>query len=492
MSISGRSGRNLLSPTFADDASFRQPPRVPSPLAIAEMPQTTNEPSKTLAPPEPAARPASLSRSPVRSPLRERFDQENKLADPFALSDSAEPSVKEVKEIKDESPATAAQHYSAVYELKVPEIAVAPETETQPIAETQVDIKHTSIVRRRSQTMPSMPYATDDVRHSTDYVDSVHGYDHYSAQLDHVHSNSDVAEIADTEADEDRAKRIQSVYQEYWTDQHYLDGSEEWENTQQMHHEAQYQSRPSVPSSNYDRQTWRDSTQDYYETQNWQQGHQRDVSYDQRYQPHERYNSNERYQHPRPVQHPIGLGIDSNWESTPPRPSFHSRPSTSYSTSSLPHQRTPSKPLEPLNDLPTRYKLDELASPISFSKPRRFAGSAGRDSSLPRSQSPAQLLSSSWSNLQDLPTPHRLRRSGSFSSLDFAPVRKFAGATEVDASDTGSIRSMRSVARTEANLMAVSAGAGRVNKLPHDLVPLGKAGMMAQLRPQNYGDVRYV
>jgi hypothetical protein len=102
------------------------------------------------------------------------------------------------------------------------------------------------------------------------------------------------------------------------------------------------------------------------------------------------------------------------------------------------------------------------------------------------------VLSSSWSNLQDLPTPHRLRRSGSFSSIDFAPVRKFAGTTEVDAGDTGSIRSMRSIARTEASLMAVSAGAGRVNKLPQDLVPLGKAGMMAQLRPQNYGDVRYV
>jgi hypothetical protein len=59
----------------------------------------------------------------------------------------------------------------------------------------------------------------------------------------------------------------------------------------------------------------------------------------------------------------------------------------------------------------------------------------------------------------------------------------------VDAGDTGSIRS---IARTEASLMAVSAGAGRVNRLPQDIVPLGKAGMMAQLRPQNYGDVRYV
>jgi hypothetical protein len=491
MSISGRSGRNLLTPTFAEDpnSSFKQPPRVPSPLAFAsEMsPQSNDQPSKALAPPEQISRAASPSRSIVRSPLRERFDQEeNTLTDPFTPPVSKPESP--VKEVKEGPPAIAQQEYSAVYELKVPDAAMP--RETPPATGVQFEEKHMSITRRRSQTVPSILHSTEDVRHSTGYVNSVDHYDHQSAELDRVHSNTE-----DVEADEDRAKRIQSVYQEYWNDAHYLDGSEEWEATQHAHHQVQHQTRPPVASSIYDqRQTWRDSAQDYYETQNWQQEHHREASYDHRYQPHEyqsheRYHSQERYQHPRSGQHPIGLGIDSNWESPPPRPSFHSRPSTSYSTSSLPSQsRTPSKPLEPLNDLPTRYKLDELASPISFSKPKRFAGPAGRDQSLPRSQSPVQVLSSSWSNLQDLPTPHRLRRSGSFSSIEFAPVRKFA-PSEVDAGDTGSIRS---IARTEASLMAVSAGAGRVNRLPQDIVPLGKAGMMAQLRPQNYGDVRYV
>ena len=48
------------------------------------------------------------------------------------------------------------------------------------------------------------------------------------------------------------------------------------------------------------------------------------------------------------------------------------------------------------------------------------------------------------------------------------------------------------MARTEASLMAVSAGAGGVNRLPQDLVPMGKAGALSNLRPQNYENVRYV
>jgi hypothetical protein len=67
-------------------------------------------------------------------------------------------------------------------------------------------------------------------------------------------------------------------------------------------------------------------------------------------------------------------------------------------------------------------------------------------------------------------------------------MRKYAGS-EVDAGDTASIRSF---ARTEQSLMAVSAGAGRINRLPQDVVPLGKSGALASLRPQNYNGNRYI
>jgi len=67
-------------------------------------------------------------------------------------------------------------------------------------------------------------------------------------------------------------------------------------------------------------------------------------------------------------------------------------------------------------------------------------------------------------------------------------MRKYAGS-EVDAGDTASIRSF---ARTEQSLMAVSAGAGRIDRLPQDVVPLGKAGLLASLRPQNYDGNRYI
>jgi len=67
-------------------------------------------------------------------------------------------------------------------------------------------------------------------------------------------------------------------------------------------------------------------------------------------------------------------------------------------------------------------------------------------------------------------------------------VRKYAGS-EVDAGDTASIRSL---ARTEQSLMAVSGGAGRIDRLPQDLVPMGKRGALANLRPQNYNGNRYI
>jgi hypothetical protein len=313
----------------------------------------------------------------------------------------------------------------------------------------------------------------------------------------------------DGEADEDQTTRIHSVYQEYWNDSTYYDGSEEWD---ALPHQSttEVPALPrTVPSYPYNRD-WRESTLDFnerdtwegskhthpHEQETWQEGqyveaHERETWEESQYvQPHKR----ERWAGNQYVQPHYNDSYES-WaepgraiDSSGPRPYVHPRHSASYSTSSLPARSQTPQLTEPLTELPTtRYKLDEFSSGIAYSKPRRFVGAAERDSPVPRSASPAQLLSSSWSTLPELPVPHRLRRSGSFSSLEFAPSRKF-GTHEADAGDTASIRSF---ARTEASLMAASLGAGRTDRLPQDIVPLGKAGALASLRPQNYGDVRY-
>jgi hypothetical protein len=472
-SISGRSGRSLLAPSMPHDQSLnlalKPPSRAPSPLAIAdyhqpqqsrdESPPNATGPSRVQSFDVPPPSPAKLQ---SRSPLRERQVQEAEVSqeNPFSPESTNPAEVSDVPQNRIADPKTYTEHpantFAATYPESTGEHAATPINN----AEGQADSTQTS--REISA------YGSDfDERRPNSRIEG----ETFHTQTSHTYHDTEFR--VEGEADEDRAKRIQSVYKEYWNDSQYYDGSEDWEALQQNNQNgAAYEPRPPMPPKNI-KPAWRDSAQDYYETQDWQ--------HDNRGYGYEHYDQTQ----PR---HHFGLGIDSQWDSPPPRPSHYSRPSTSYSTSSVPSRtRTPSKPLEPLQDLPTtRYKLDELASPISFSKPRRFVGTGGRDSPA-RPASPAQVLSSSWSNLAELPVPHRLRRSGSFSSLDFAPVRKFA-PSEVDAGDTGSIRSF---ARTEANLMAVSAGAGRVDRLPHDLVPMGKSGAMTNLRPQNYGDIRY-
>lgn len=62
---------------------------------------------------------------------------------------------------------------------------------------------------------------------------------------------------------------------------------------------------------------------------------------------------------------------------------------------------------------------------------------------------------------------HMLRKSGTFTALDFAPPRKFAN--EDSMSDAGSIRSNRS-GLSAAQAHAIRGGAGRVSRLPDDTV----------------------
>lgn len=62
---------------------------------------------------------------------------------------------------------------------------------------------------------------------------------------------------------------------------------------------------------------------------------------------------------------------------------------------------------------------------------------------------------------------HVLRKSGTFTGLDFAPPRKFADSDT--RSETGSIRSNRS-GISAAQLGAIRSGAGRISRLPGDTI----------------------
>ena len=75
---------------------------------------------------------------------------------------------------------------------------------------------------------------------------------------------------------------------------------------------------------------------------------------------------------------------------------------------------------------------------------------------------------------------HLLRKSSTFTALDFAAPRKFV---DNDArSDAGSIRSNRS-GMSQAQLSAIRGGAGRISRLPGDTIFTQEA-MGNKLKPQ--------
>ncbi|KAI1343969.1 hypothetical protein F5Y15DRAFT_182844 [Xylariaceae sp. FL0016] len=155
----------------------------------------------------------------------------------------------------------------------------------------------------------------------------------------------------------------------------------------------------------------------------------------------------------------------------------------------------PKKPLPPpssLSTLPTPSKLRDdsfaLLGSIEFAPPPTFKDqAAGRSQSPIGERRPYQLntpihspLVSAFDETAALPSPHLLRKSGTFTALDFAPPRRFKDADSM--SETGSIRSNRSGIST-ANLSAIRGGAGRVSRLPGDQV-FTQASMSDQLKPQ--------
>ncbi|KAL8926402.1 MAG: hypothetical protein Q9208_002945 [Pyrenodesmia sp. 3 TL-2023] len=134
-------------------------------------------------------------------------------------------------------------------------------------------------------------------------------------------------------------------------------------------------------------------------------------------------------------------------------------------------------PPGPLQILPSPHLLkeDSFALPIDFAPPTSYKErQAGRPES-PRGGSrpyspmvSAHLpLASSFDDLSVMPSPHLLRKSGTFTALDFAPPPRFKSSD--NGSDTGSIRSNRS-AMSAQQLHSIRAGAYRVSRIPKEVV----------------------
>jgi len=157
----------------------------------------------------------------------------------------------------------------------------------------------------------------------------------------------------------------------------------------------------------------------------------------------------------------------------------------------------PKKQLPPpkaLTSLPTPHMLREdtalILNPTEFAPPTTFRDNQnGRRPDSPmgiqRPYSPAvkafSPLVPAFDDLSAMPSPHHLRKSGMFNSLDFAPPSRLKIPGD-NASDAGSIRSARS-GISAMQMDAVRAGAYRVSRIPKEMVTT-KEDLSAQLRPK--------
>lgn len=157
----------------------------------------------------------------------------------------------------------------------------------------------------------------------------------------------------------------------------------------------------------------------------------------------------------------------------------------------------PKKVLPPpkaLNSLPTPHKLKEddmVFNSMDFAPPSSFRElQNGRRPDSPlgisRPYSPSVRaftpLASSFDALDVLPSPHHLRRSGTFTALDFAPPSKIRDPAGKGGSDAGSIRSNRS-GISAMQQHAVRDGAYRVSRIPKEMVTT-RDDLATQLRPK--------
>jgi hypothetical protein len=147
--------------------------------------------------------------------------------------------------------------------------------------------------------------------------------------------------------------------------------------------------------------------------------------------------------------------------------------------SSRSNPRRPLPPPQALTSLPTPHLLKDDAmvfNAMDFAPPASFRDrQQGRrpDSPMgtPRPYSPSVRahvpLESAFSELPPVPSPHMLRKSGTFTALDFAPPGRFKGMDT--GSDAASIRSYGS-GMSHAQLHSLRAGAYRVSRIPKEVV----------------------
>ncbi|KAL8660226.1 MAG: hypothetical protein Q9226_000028 [Calogaya cf. arnoldii] len=175
-----------------------------------------------------------------------------------------------------------------------------------------------------------------------------------------------------------------------------------------------------------------------------------------------------------------------------PGPRTFSSASGRFGPSGAGAPRPPLPPPRPLHVLPSPHLLkeDSFATPIDFAPPSSYKDrQAGRPES-PRGGSrpyspmiSAHLpLVSSFDDLAVMPSPHTLRKSGTFTALDFAPPPRFKSSD--NGSETGSIRSNRS-AMSAQQLHSIRSGAYRVSRIPKEVVGT-KTEINESLKP-NWG-----
>lgn len=163
-----------------------------------------------------------------------------------------------------------------------------------------------------------------------------------------------------------------------------------------------------------------------------------------------------------------------------PPPKKHLPPPKTLKSLPTPHM---------LKDDAALFNAGDFAPPTSFRelqngrRPDSPMGTQRPFSPSVRAYTP---LVSTFQELSALPSPHELRKSGTFTSLDFSPqvprFRGMEGAGSRAGSDAGSIRSARS-GISAMQMDAVRAGAYRVSRIPKEYVT-SKEDLTNQLKPK--------
>lgn len=311
--------------------------------------------------------------------------------------------------------------------------------------------------RRQEPTLPKVELAPeahpadDGVYDTIEYGDDL-GYDPRRSTM----GRRPLPPDDPSENPEQRANRIRSFYKEYFDD-----------------------SKPSKPS-----QPSQPSQQQYYDgSENFgHDGH---------------YNANQQYnQNAYPPRGPSRFNGAERHRATISNGSFAAGPRAFSSASGrygppgrVPPPKKNLPPPKPLHVLPTPHMLkDDIILPMDFAPPASYRGQrSGTPDSLKggvRPYSPALRahtpLVSSFDDLSVMPSPHELRKSATFTNLDFAPPRRFRD--ERSNSDAGSVHSGRS--NTSAmQVHNIRAGAYRVSRIPKE-VSGTKLEMSDMLKPR--------